>query len=61
VRHELAGPRVSEGRLSLGEISHALGFDQQSSFSRWFRKEFGVSAAEWRRASRARNTTLQTR
>ncbi len=52
VRRDLADHRVSESRLSLGEISHALGFDQQSSFSRWFRKEFGVSAAEWRRGVR---------
>jgi AraC-like DNA-binding protein len=52
VRRELADSRVSEGRLSLGDISHSLGFDQQSSFSRWFRKEFGMSAAEWRRQPR---------
>lgn len=50
VRRELAGRRVREGRLSLGEISHALGFYQQSSFSRWFRQEFGISAADWRRS-----------
>ena len=49
VRKELAGSRVSESRMDLGDISHALGFNQQSSFSRWFRKEFGMSAAEWRR------------
>jgi AraC-like DNA-binding protein len=56
VRRELADSRVSEGRLSLGDISHALGFDQHSSFSRWFRKEFGMSAAAWRR----RNTTVRS-
>lgn len=49
VRRDLADERVSEGRLGLGEISHALGFDQQSSFSRWFRREFGMSAMQWRR------------
>jgi AraC-like DNA-binding protein len=57
VRRDLADRRVSESRLSLGEISHALGFDQQSSFSRWFRKEFGVSAAEWRRGVRGGSDT----
>lgn len=52
VRRDLADRHVSESRLSLGAISHALGFDQQTSFSRWFRKAFGVSAAEWRRGVR---------
>jgi AraC-like DNA-binding protein len=55
VRREIAGRRVSEGRMSLSEISHALGFDQQSSFCRWFRHEFGASASEWGTLRRRRN------
>jgi AraC-like DNA-binding protein len=56
VRREIAGRRVAEGRMSLGEIAHALGFDQQSSFCRWFRQEFGASASEWGTMRRRRNS-----
>ena len=30
------------------EISGRLGFTETSSFSRWFRAEFGCSPREWR-------------
>jgi AraC-like DNA-binding protein len=40
-------------RYSLTEVSQLLGFGAPSAFSRWFRRQFGTSATEWRRRARA--------
>ena len=48
-RVRLAEQFVANPRLSMTEISDRLGFTETSSFSRWFRGEFGCSPREWRR------------
>ena len=48
-RVRLAEQFVVNPRLSMTEISDRLGFTETSSFSRWFRGEFGCSPREWRR------------
>ena len=49
-RVRLAEQFVANPRLSMTEISDRLGFTETSSFSRWFRAEFGCSPREWRRS-----------
>jgi AraC-like DNA-binding protein len=48
-RVQLAEQLLANPRLSMTEISDRLGFTETSSFSRWFRAEFGCSPREWRR------------
>ena len=48
-RAQLADQLLANPRLSMTEISGRLGFNETSSFSRWFRAEFGCSPREWRR------------
>lgn len=48
-RVRLAEQLLAYPRLSMTEISDRLGFTEASSFSRWFRAEFGCSPREWRR------------
>ena len=43
VRIELAERYVRDGRRSLADVSVMLGFAAPSSFSRWYRKQFGVA------------------
>ena len=48
-RMQLAEQLLASPRWSMTEISSRLGFTETSSFSRWFRAEFGCSPREWRR------------
>lgn len=45
IRRELAARYVQEHTRSLGEIAQLLGFSDLSSFSRWYRQQFGASAS----------------
>jgi AraC-like DNA-binding protein len=47
-RVQLAELLLANPRSSMTEISSRLGFTETSSFSRWFRVEFGCSPREWR-------------
>ncbi len=47
-RMQLAEQLLANPRLSMTEISGRLGFTETTSFSRWFRAEFGCSPREWR-------------
>jgi AraC-like DNA-binding protein len=53
VRAQLAERFLSDGRISLTELSRQLGFAAPSAFSRWFRQQFGTSPSGWRRAAAA--------
>lgn len=61
VRRELAERYVIEGRRPLADISALLGFSAPSSFSRWYRQQFGASpsaqAGHRHRAARGRRPT----
>jgi AraC-like DNA-binding protein len=50
-RTALAERYLANGRLSLTDVSHQLGFAAPSAFSRWFRHRFGISPTEWRKAA----------
>jgi AraC-like DNA-binding protein len=51
VRKELAERYIRDGRRSLADVAALLGFSAPSSFSRWYRKQFGASPS--RAAGRA--------
>lgn len=51
IRRSLADRYITDSRLSLTEISFLLGFAEQSVFSRAFRRWFGTSPSEARRAA----------
>lgn len=45
VRRDLAPGYVGDRRRSLAEVSELLGFATPSSFSRWYRRNFGANPA----------------
>ena len=49
VRRDLAPGYVSDRRRSLADVSASLGFATPSSFSRWYRRNFGTNPAADRR------------
>jgi AraC-like DNA-binding protein len=51
-RAALAERYLANERYTLTEVSELLGFMAPSAFSRWFRKQFGVSPTEWRATAR---------
>jgi len=65
VRTELVIRHLGESDQPIGEIAGLLGFSNQSSFSHWFRAEFGCSVTQWRQQTAARldatNTTAPGR
>lgn len=53
VRRSEAQQRLIHSRLELTSLAAHLGYATPSSFSRWFRGEFGMSPSAWREAKRA--------
>lgn len=51
VRSTMARAYLSQRELSIAEVAYLLGFSEQSSFTRAFRRWTGTSPAEFRRAS----------
>ena len=51
VRRELAAHYVGEGRLVLADIALLVGFAEQSTFQRAFRRWFDVTPGEYRRSA----------
>jgi AraC-like DNA-binding protein len=51
VRMEMVLQHLRESDLPLGEIAGLLGFATPSSFSHWFRAQFGCSVSAWRKAN----------
>lgn len=51
VRSSMARAYLGQRELSVAEVAYLLGFSEQSSFTRAFRRWTGVSPAEFRRAS----------
>jgi AraC-like DNA-binding protein len=52
VRSTMARAYLAEREVSIAEVAYLLGFSEQSSFTRAFRRWTGVAPAEFRRASR---------
>ena len=47
VRRELAVRYVRSGQHALGQVAELLGYSTQTSFTRWFKSEFGVAPRQW--------------
>jgi AraC-like DNA-binding protein len=47
VRRELAVRYVQSGQHSLGHVAELLGYSTQTSFTRWFKSEFGAAPTQW--------------
>lgn len=55
-RCQIAQHAAANRHLSLTEAAEVTGFQNLSSFSRWFRETFGRSATQWRQDSTQRST-----
>ncbi len=51
MRMEMAGILLAEGRLTIGGVGNAVGFDDPFYFSRLFKKHFGQSPREYQQAA----------
>ncbi|GAB5413821.1 MAG: AraC family transcriptional regulator [Congregibacter sp.] len=49
VRHTMAAEYLKNSSISLAGIASMLGYDEFSSFSRAFKKHFGISPSNWRK------------
>lgn len=49
LRFEAAVQRLTQGRDSVGDVSHDLGFSAPSHFSRFFRAHLGITPSDYRR------------
>jgi len=58
VRRDLAMRYMENPNFSLGRVAELLGYSMPSSFTRWFRAEFGQSPAVWRKMNQ--NKTQRT-
>ncbi len=47
-RLQTAKERLREGRGSITQIAHAVGYDSEVAFNRAFKREFGLPPARWR-------------
>jgi AraC-like DNA-binding protein len=52
-RRDLAVRYLKTSDLSATEISRLLGYGQLSSFTRWFKSEFGAAPTDWMRKNKA--------
>lgn len=55
-RCQIAQQAAANRHLSLTEAAEVTGFQNLSSFSRWFRETFGRSATQWRQDAMQRST-----
>jgi AraC-like DNA-binding protein len=49
-RLSLAADRLRDGGTSIGRVAEQVGYDSEASFTRAFKREFGLPPARWRRA-----------
>lgn len=47
-RLQTAKERLREGRATVAQIAHAVGYDSEVAFNRAFKREFGLPPARWR-------------
>jgi AraC-like DNA-binding protein len=59
-RCEIAQKISADQRLSLTDAAEVTGFQNLSSFSRWFRTTFGRSATQWRQDTSQRSAQLRS-
>lgn len=53
VRRDLARNQLRASRQTLTNIAQSLGYSDQSSFTRWFDREFGMAPSAWRKVQRS--------
>ena len=49
----MAKERLQEGRGTIAQIAHAVGYESEVAFNRAFKREFGLPPARWRDARAA--------
>lgn len=59
-RRQIAQHAASDRHVSLTEAAEITGFQNLSSFSRWFKETFGRSATQWRQDSAQRSTAADS-
>jgi AraC-like DNA-binding protein len=52
-RMQTAKINLREKRLPIAKLAHSVGYESEEAFSRAFKREFGVSPAQWRDHDRA--------
>jgi AraC family transcriptional regulator, alkane utilization regulator len=50
-RLALAADRLRDGRSSISRVAERAGYDSETSFTRAFKREFGMPPSQWRRAN----------
>jgi AraC-like DNA-binding protein len=53
LRLSLAATLLQDGDLSVGEISHRIGYESETAFSAAFKRRYGVAPGTYRRRARA--------
>jgi AraC-like DNA-binding protein len=48
-RLALAADRLRDGKARVGRVAEKVGYDSEASFTRAFKREFGLPPAAWRR------------
>lgn len=57
VRRELAIRYLEGNQHSLGHVAELLGYSTQTSFTRWFKTEFGVAPMHWQKPEEGPRST----
>jgi AraC-like DNA-binding protein len=47
-RLRMAREKLREGRSTIAQIAHSVGYDSEVAFNRAFKREFGHPPARWR-------------
>lgn len=56
-RLAIAARLLRSERISVSRVTEAIGYESEASFSRAFKKEFGVAPGQWRNGKDARGST----
>lgn len=60
-RLSLAASALRDGDASIGRVAERVGYDSEASFSRAFKREFGLPPATWRRQNAPEAADLEPR
>ena len=53
-RLQLARDKLRDGRATIAQIAHAVGYESEVAFNRAFKRQYGEPPARWRRAQSSR-------
>jgi AraC family transcriptional activator of mtrCDE len=56
IRMALAGRKLAQTRLSVAEIGEAVGYQSEAAFQRVFKRQVGMTPAQWRARSKRGET-----